>query len=247
MLLCALPGTWWLCWLTKNITSSGYIYNDYGDCTRESCCAGFPCTQGPHCPSCRVPNVNPAISLAFIKRIFNHLVSAAKTLGVDTGADKASVAAWQDVLAHMPIFTVPGRSIKSPFPIGIACPQPNASLMSAGDIECTTGTTVLLPQQSPFYFSATDNPLQLYGIWPGEQISLGSAPELLAVAKNSIDLSNSYLQDNSPPEVLTAAVRVGVDVNHFYGNLSNMAARLQMNGELAIGFPMYVRHWLQHL
>lgn len=158
--------TWWLCWLTKNETlqdndgrtrlTPTYTYNDYGDCTRESCCQAFPCTQGPQCPSCRVPNVNPAISIAFIYRIFNHLISAAKTLQTDA----ESVSAWQDVLDHMPSFSA-GSIKASPFPIGVACPQPNSSLKSAGDIECTTGTTVLLPQAQPFYFAPADNPLQV--------------------------------------------------------------------------------------
>ena len=154
--------TWWLCWLTKNETqhdndgSTSYTYNDYGDCTRESCCQAFPCTQGPQCPSCRVPNVNPAISIAFIYRIFKHLISAAKILEIDA----ESVSAWQDVLDHMPRFSA-GSIKASPFPIGVACPQPNSSLKSAGDIECTTGTTVLLPQAHPFYFAPADNPLQV--------------------------------------------------------------------------------------
>jgi hypothetical protein len=80
--------TWWLCWLTKNETLAddgstvlAYTFHDYGDCTRESCCAGFPCTQGPHCPTCKVPNVDPSISITFIYRIFKHLISAAKVLG----------------------------------------------------------------------------------------------------------------------------------------------------------------------
>jgi hypothetical protein len=233
--------TWWRCWLTKNetLTDEGstvsYTYHDYGDCTRESCCAGFPCTQGPHCPTCKVPNVDPALSVAFIYRIFKHLISVSKISGVD--ADNDSVRAWQDVLDHMPSFTA-GNVQASPYPIGVACPQPNASLKSAGDIECKTGTTVLLPQASPFYFAPTDNPLQLYAIWPGEQISLGSDPTMLDVARSSIDLTAGSIEDNAPPEVFSAAVRVGYDVEQFYGNLSAMLAKLRPNGELGIGFPM---------
>jgi hypothetical protein len=137
----------------------------------------------------------------------------------------------------MPSFKA-GSMEASPYPIGVACPQPNASLKSAGDIECTTGTTVLLPQASPFYFAPTDNPLQLYAIWPGEQISLGADPAMLTIARNSIDLTAGSTEDNAPPTVFTAAVRVGYDVEQFYGNLSLMLTKLRPNGELGIGFPM---------
>jgi hypothetical protein len=61
---------------------------------------------------------------------------------------------------------------------------------------------------------------------------------MLTVARNSIDLTAALVNDNSPPEVFTAAVRVGYDVEQFYGNLSAMLTRLRPNGELGIGFPM---------
>jgi alpha-L-fucosidase 2 len=185
---------------------SRYVYNDYHDCTRESCCVNFPCTKGPHCPSCGVPNVNPSISIAFIRRIFSHLIVAAAALGVNTTTDASDVAAWRDVLDHMPSFSTPGRTEASQFPVGVACPGNDTD---AGSVECDNGTLVLLPQGYPFYFKATDNPLQLYAVWPGEQISLGSDPSLLAVARNSIDLTAALVSDNAPPEVFTAAVRVG--------------------------------------
>jgi hypothetical protein len=43
---------------------------------------------------------------------------------------------------------------------------------------------------------------------------------MLTVARNSIDLTAALVNDNSPPEVFTAAVRVGYDVEQFYGGVT---------------------------
>lgn len=56
---------WWVCWLKKDPapfgSSSGYVYNDRPDCTREECNGDGG-------------DVNPGISIAFIRFILGHLI-----------------------------------------------------------------------------------------------------------------------------------------------------------------------------
>ena len=105
-----------------------------------------------------------------------------------------------------------------------------------GMVECSSateaeGTTVLLPQQSPFYFKPGDNPLQLYAAWPGEQLSLSSPPALLKIARDTVRLSDCWNEGNAPPEVYPAAVRIGFDTDALYGNLTATLGRfLAQNG-----------------
>ena len=144
---------------------------------------------------------NPAASLMFIRRIFNHLVVAAEALGVANSTDAADVAAWSEALAHLPTFNG-GTATAAPYPVGEACPGNASGMVSCPPGE--TGTTVLLPQETPFYFKPGDNPLQLYAVWPGEQISLGSSEAVLDIARRTISLSAAWNEGNAPPEVYPA-------------------------------------------
>ena len=246
----------------RGTAGDGYVLQDGNDCARESCCVAFPCSQGPACPTCRVMTTNPAQSITFITRIFKHLVEASAALGTDA----ALRAEWNATLAHMPTFTAAGTT--APYPLGSACPNPNTTACPPGGqscpassgphcnewkghtcpgmVECSAeqvaageGTTVLLPQEKPFYFKPGDNPLQLYAAWPGEQLSLSSPPELLAIARDTVRLSDCWNEGNAPPEVYPAAVRVGYDTDFLYGNLTaTLTQFLDENGQVKITFPM---------
>ena len=250
---------WWNCWLQR-VPAGGaddYVLRDAQDCARESCCVGFPCTQGPTCPTCRVMTTNPTQSITFIIRIVTHLIEAAAVLRVDADLSKT----WSELLAHMPKFSAGGAT--APFPLGRACPNPNTTACPPGGqscpassgphcnegkcpgmVECSSpteagGTTVLLPQESPFYFKPGDNPLQLYAAWPGEQLSLSSPPALLKIARDTVELSDCWNEGNAPPEVYPAAVRIGFDTEALIGNLTATLRRfLAENGQVQITFPM---------
>lgn len=255
---------WWSCWLQRVPSGDAdddvdYVLQDAQDCARESCCVDFPCTTSRACPTCRVMTTNPMQSITFIVRIVTHLIEAAAVLGVDTELSKT----WSELLAHMPTFNAGG--VTAPYPLGVACPNPNTTACPAGGqscpassgphckewqgkcpgmVECSsatdaTATTVLLPQESPFYFKPGDNPLQLYAVWPGEQLSLSSSPALLKIARDTLRLSNCWNEGNAPPEVYPAAVRIGYDTESVYGNLTATLERfLAENGQVQITFPM---------
>eukprot|EP01084_Bolivina_argentea_P005802 10949_1 len=99
------------------------------------------------------------------------------------GLNNSDIAKYKDILAHL-----------APIPIGMFM-----------------NTSVLLPQESPYYFKPGDNPLQLYGIWPGEQI--GSDNNILSIGQNTVDKVASWEQGNSYCEMYPSAVRVGYNIS----------------------------------
>ena len=145
---------WWVCSLTKtNLPNGGYVYNDY-ECTREGC------FNGPGAP--QTTDKNPAIAIAFIRRILGHLVDVSSRGLVSPPPEE--LAAWKDRLANL-----------APIPTGTALNR-----------------SVLLPQEAPvFTFPAEehDNPLEFYAIFPGEQIGLSSDPHLLQAAQNTVTMA----------------------------------------------------------
>lgn len=62
---------------------------------------------------------------------------------------------------------------RSPSQSAVACDRWGLCLTDCFCVQgaAADGTTVLLPQETPFYFKPGDNPLQLYAAWPGEQAS----------------------------------------------------------------------------
>ena len=56
-----------------------------------------------------------------------------------------------------------------------------------------------------------DNPLQLYAIYPGEQIGISSDNEIQKVAANTVEVLAAWQQQNAFPVVFPAAVRAGVN------------------------------------
>jgi hypothetical protein len=81
-----------------------------------------------------------------------------------------------------------------------------------------TNVPVLLPQEHPVftYMYPTeigDETLQFYGVFPGEQIGIGSDPALLETARNTMWYSgfaeHSICSDETPRVHITSFVRVG--------------------------------------
>ena len=163
-----LVAEWWTCWLKRSTTNGTTVYNDKPDCTREGCATG---------PS---PNKNPAIAVSFIKFLFSHLVETAAVSGVSP----ALLSRWTDIRDHI-----------APPPTGLF---DSARKTKGPNIAptCTPGinsncSEVLLPQEWPYYFQVGDNPLQLYAIYPGEQIGINSGP-MQRVAANTVVQLNAW-------------------------------------------------------
>ena len=90
-------------------------------------------------------------------------------------AAPTELARWKDVLSNLapiPVGKIPENVLPKRFP---------------------PGTPVLLPQERPVYTfpdARSDNPLEFYAIYPGEQIGQSSTPELLAAARNTVLLAD---------------------------------------------------------
>lgn len=195
---------WWVCTLKKTPLpgNAGYVYDDV-ECTREGC------YNGPGAP--HTVDTNPAIVIAFARRILGHLLDVAGRGLVSPPA--AELAAWTDRLNHL-----------APIPTGKALNR-----------------TVLLPQAAPvFTFPAEerDNPLEFYAIWPGEQIGLSSPPALLEAAQNTVMMAQvtQPLQGNGFQEIFPAFVRAGINATTTLETLAVIiAAADPPNGYLAQG------------
>ena len=107
---------WWSCWLVKNSTGSSYRYNDAQDCTREGCLGDKA-------------NLNPLISIAFIRQLFKHLID---TSGI-TGAEPTTVSKWQDIIRHLAPLAVGTYHNQSVF-----LPQEQPYRFVPGKTHCST-------------------------------------------------------------------------------------------------------------
>ena len=95
---------------------------------------------------------------------------------------------------------------------------------------------VLLPQQQPYYFKPGDNPLQLYGIWPGEQIGIGSDENMMNIGQNTVEYVASWDQGNAYCEMYPSAVRVGYDINKTLDEWNKLLnSNMPQNGYVNMG------------
>ena len=65
---------------------------------------------------------------------------------------------------------------------------------------------MLLPQESPVYTlpaETHDNPLEFYGVFPGEQVGLSSPPALLHAARNTMLVAHVTVRPRRPRILIT--------------------------------------------
>lgn len=158
-------------------------------------------------------DTNPAIVVAFANRILRHLVDVADRGLVSPPPPAAELAGWKELLGHLP-----------PIPQGVA-----------------EGRPVLLPQQAPIYTfpqEAHDNPLEFYGIFPGEQIGLSSPAALLEAARNTVLMAEVVdpLQENGFQEIFPSFVRAAINASFVVAQLEAVLAKaMPPNGYVAQG------------
>ena len=176
-------------------------------------------------------NINPAITISFVHFILTHLIEVAEEGIVHPPASELS--RWSDVLSHLaPIPTGYANCTGS----GILHPKGHAAF--SADLTCTfataaNGTKVLLPQDSPWFFTTRYNPLEFYSIWPGEMVGLGSEPELLRAAQETVVKGDAFAQNNAFCEAFPAAVRVGVNASFVLTQLAALVStQMLANGQV---------------
>lgn len=215
---------WWLCWLHKvQLPGGGYQYNDMHDCTYENCmwCGrDFEPPRDPPNECHTANNINPSSTIAFVHFILTHLIEVADAGLVNPPA--AELAQWHDVVSHLaPIPTGYTNCTGT----GVSHPARHAAFSQ--NLTCTfatadNGSKVLLPQESPWFFTTRYNPLEFYSIWPGEMIGLGSDPELLRTARATVLKGDAFAQNNAFCEAFPAAVRVGLNASFVLAQLTTL-------------------------
>jgi len=80
-----------------------------------------------------------------------------------------------------------------------------------------------------------DNTLGIQHIYPANGIGLGSDPELLQVARNTIDVMQRWFDGNGSSTFFPAAARVGCDPAVLLGKLHDYSSRASANGRLWYG------------
>ncbi|KAK3260969.1 hypothetical protein CYMTET_30102, partial [Cymbomonas tetramitiformis] len=174
----------WQCYLTKSTTAPGqeYRYDSVNDCFMEQC--GLPVeprgAYGFYDPT--IINTNPPQEIALLRYALESLVDMSTTLGCDAEL----VPAWQDILDHLPAYPT------APVNCSLRPPQ--------GDAEkrMLVGAEGAAPQQPG------SNPVETSAIWPGSRdFGLSSPPELLAIARNTIEVVHHT--PPRPPTLVTSS------------------------------------------
>ena len=124
------------------------------------------------------PDVNPLLSLGFVRMVFRFLLETSASLNRD--ADKRGM--WQRILDHISAFPTQERRGRRVF---------------------------RLTEQGMDWAGA--NSLELQHVFPAGCIGLGSPPELLEIARETVRQLAVWDDSNSFPTFYTQAARVGFD------------------------------------
>jgi hypothetical protein len=140
-------------------------------------------------------DTNPNLDLGFIRKVETMLLSTSRTLGVDANLRPV----WQDVLDKLsayPTGTVNGKEV----------------YLIAETVDYHD------PAKPNLLFEPGNQPINMEGgVFPGENISIGSDPHLLQVALDSLDQMGSWAATPEPsggthngfPKIFPIAARAG--------------------------------------
>lgn len=130
---------------------------------------------------------NGITGLAFLRRFYSAMLDLVPELNADgfaTGRGEADLARWRRFLDGL-----------ADYPMSHAY-----------------GRKVFAWSEESLNPLLTEQDWVLYPIFPAEQVGLGSDPELLRVARDSITIKPQYYVEwlNNPPQIFSMAARVGV-------------------------------------
>ena len=131
---------------------------------------------------------NPIVSITFIKRIFRGLLDMAKAMGIE------AKPIWSDI----------AENISLPCTVSADIPPSGAKGPVWLFSEVNGSGSVPLPHPG-------SNPINLYPLWPSEQVTLGSSTAQLETARNTLLFMKSWSEGNAFMEAFPAAVRAGLD------------------------------------
>lgn len=143
-------------------------------------------------------DVNPVIDIAFVRNLYKNIIPMSETLGVDEDRREK----WQDILDNL-----------SPLPT----------------MEYN-GKTVFKEAENRDEISTYglgDNPVNMQGIFPGDNVGLDSDPELLETAINSLDVMNSWNQGNAFANIFVMGARVGWDAQDLMNKIKSRVSAIK--------------------
>ncbi len=138
--------------------------------------------------------------------LVRNVMNVALDMSRELGVDADRREKWQDIRDHLSLFSTQSMNGKTVF-------------------RYTEKGTAWWP----------DNTLGIQHIYPANGIGLGSDPELLQVAKNTIDVMQRWFDGNGSSTFFPAAARVGYDPAVLLGKLHEYSGRASANGRMWCG------------
>jgi len=138
--------------------------------------------------------------------LVRNVMTVALDMSRDLGVDAGRREKWQDIREHLSPFSTQTLNGKTVF-------------------RYTEKGTAWWP----------DNTLGIQHIYPANGIGLGSDPELLQVARNTIDVMQRWFDGNGSSTFFPAAARVGYDPTVLLGKLHEYSTKAWPNGRLWCG------------
>jgi len=128
---------------------------------------------------------NGITAIAFVRRFYEGMIDITRELnaaGYKTGRDDRDLARWREILLNL-----------SDFPKSFAY-----------------GRKVFAWSEQSLNPLLTEQDWVLYPVFPSEQVSLSSPPELLRIARNSLIVKPQYYVEwmNNPPQIFSIAARL---------------------------------------
>jgi hypothetical protein len=172
----------WLCYLQKNVTEGGnYTYNSINDCTYELCAE-----------TAENYDINPTTTLSFLRYLFSTLAVIEESRQTHLHSGKLAdvflkkesmkrAAAYQDVLDHL-----------APVATGTA-------MFDGKNVTVFQGSYLIDPL-------TRTNPVDTYNVWPAGTIGLGSDPQTLQIARDTVMRGDNWDQSDAFPQVRTSFI-----------------------------------------
>jgi alpha-L-fucosidase 2 len=171
-------------------------------------------------------NVNPIVSLAFVKMVMNLALDMSKELGVDAGRYEK----WTHIRDHISAYpTCRLGDLKSWWPGHLPRTDENRSL-----------PIFRYTEQGTEWWG--DNTVGIQHIYPAGGIGLDSPPDLLERARNQIRVMNRWVDFNGMNSFYAAAARVGYDPSVILKEMRAMLEKIAGPNGMIPGNPHGMEH-----
>jgi hypothetical protein len=171
-------------------------------------------------------NVNPIVSLAFVRMVMNLAIDMSRELGVDAARHEK----WLHIRDHISAYpTCRLGDLKAWWPAHLPRTDENLNL-----------PIFRYTEQGTEWWK--DNTLGIQHIYPAGGIGLDSPPEMLERARNQIRVMNRWVDFNGMNSFYAAAARVGYDPNIILKEMRSMIEAIGAPNGMIPGNPHGMEH-----